>query len=477
MKRYIILGVGPDGTECLGKLQRKNKDSVAFFCDNNPQNCGLKLNGIQILSFSDFLKIYKNYHIIVTTPKNNDLVARLEANGIHDYILYMSDREKNACIPHDRDEKKHEIDQLIEEVLTLDKDRNPLEDFPSFRDRVIEVKGILDGRPIYSMLFSSETRSYGYGKALMDYAGLEDPDYNIFPLVFHGSFFGGHRVYPTAMIADNEFDKEVINQKYPYIPIFALGSYIKYATPIYDESELLQRKKKLGKNLLIFATHDIEVSKVLMDERQILKKILEEYAPNYDTVTACVYWFDADKEFYEILRREGVNVVSCGFRFDEQFVKRQKTLFALYDDVLTIGFSTAAIFSLVEGKKLIFDNIQYKMEYYSEAERRVNQNQTIKTWSQDIKDLLSKGWGPRPVRLTKKEMALIDKCTGLTLQWTPEEIRLMYEVCKDILEAANYTISSYPIAVYQTYHAYQHHDQFDKLAILSRGLGKGFWLL
>ena len=90
-KRYIIFGTGNNGKEVYSHLKR---EEVAFFCDNNIEKVGQKIDGIEIISFEKLLEIYHQYVLILAIGNKFDLRRQFEKNGITDYIEYQDDAIK-----------------------------------------------------------------------------------------------------------------------------------------------------------------------------------------------------------------------------------------------------------------------------------------------------------------------------------------------------------------------------------------------
>lgn len=476
-KQYIIFGTGKNGMELYNHLEKKE---VAFFCDNNPQKAGGKLEGIEIISFERLLEIHDDYRIILSVGDKFYVRKQLEKNGISEYIEYQDDDAKNDMIANDSLQivmkPGSSMDRLLDSYVALCSNINTLNDFSGFKELVLDLKKELNGE--FARYESArESMLYGHGKSLMDYAKIK-ADYVNFPDVAHAPFFAGtHRDFDSAAIFGNLYDKKIHNQRYPYIPVFSVGPYIQYAQSIYSEKDLLRIKKHNGKTAVFFITHSVEQDFVAYDEEKILKQITEIYAKQYDTIYACAYWHDIDKDIYNELYKNGIKVVSAGFRFDLKFIQRLRTIMELSDDIFIYGFTSAIVYAMSLKKNLhvidcdeVFDT--QNMPSYIPVDRIEGTEEYRR-----LLNIFFRKPEYRPIHLSKEEQNIVDLYFGLEQFRTPEEIRMIYDVCCDIWDNCEHLLKDYPIGVYKTYQQYQKEYNFEKLSVLSESLGRGFWNL
>lgn len=87
MKHYVIFGAGNYGKKAYSKL---NNHDIDYFVDNNTGLTGKKLFEKEILDFSSYKKMAKNYILLigVSEANQNDVVEQLIQNGLYDYILF-----------------------------------------------------------------------------------------------------------------------------------------------------------------------------------------------------------------------------------------------------------------------------------------------------------------------------------------------------------------------------------------------------
>ena len=85
-KKLIIFGAGTNGRRLLEYV---GKDKVAYFCDNRKTKIPGRgyTCGVKIISYSEMIKIYKDYNIVVTPMDKKEMVMQLMGDGIE----YMED--------------------------------------------------------------------------------------------------------------------------------------------------------------------------------------------------------------------------------------------------------------------------------------------------------------------------------------------------------------------------------------------------
>lgn len=467
MKRYIVFGTGHDGMELLGHI---GKGRVAFFCDNNPEKVGKYIEEIEIISFDKLLEIHKSYCIILAVGFKHDIRIQFKNAGIDNYIEYISDVPKqNRQIGGGI---KTEMDYMLDDFVGRNIDS--VLDFDKFRECVSECKEKLNGKYAFYSGSFAESNLYGHGKALMDYAGIENQESNVFPLVAHGSFFGAYPETSSAVIFTNQCDKKVHNNSFPYIPAFTVGPFIAYAKNVYSSEMFIKKKQKCGKTVLVFAAHGTEGSGSRFDEKELIKNIVR-MKENYDTVMYCTYWFDADKSLVGKLIGEGIMVVSAGFRFDTRFIHNLKTIFDFTDDVYVYGYTSAVIYALYLQKNIRCYDIG--QEYYiNNLSKWIPRVLSFDMGEDGMHKIFFKRMGGENKEdFTEDEEKMIEKCYGLGEVKSKKEIQLIYQISKRIWENCDFRSLDYPHGVYKTYLEYQKEYDFEKLEVLSNALGKGFW--
>lgn len=140
MKKIILFGAGEYGKKALQKIGCEN---VEYFVDNNSSLSNKNVNGIKVISFSDFKKIYINYIIVVTvsTVIETVIMQQLFDNDIYDFLLfdeidsYISSTQKDTSISDYRIEHfKRLNDNIREKYMISETKRKYLEEHVSIKD-------------------------------------------------------------------------------------------------------------------------------------------------------------------------------------------------------------------------------------------------------------------------------------------------------------------------------------------------------
>jgi len=86
-KQYIIFGAGIYGQMALNRL---GLEQVAFFADNFKTGID-SVSRLEILSFSQMQKIYRDYNILIAADhtKSAKIIRQFEDNGIDEYSIYV----------------------------------------------------------------------------------------------------------------------------------------------------------------------------------------------------------------------------------------------------------------------------------------------------------------------------------------------------------------------------------------------------
>lgn len=90
-KKIIIFGAGYAGRHAL---EHYGEDSIAFFCDNNPEKVGEIYCGKKIISFAHLKQIHSDYQIVVAlllVEMRLQITQQLKQNGIENYCMFTDD--------------------------------------------------------------------------------------------------------------------------------------------------------------------------------------------------------------------------------------------------------------------------------------------------------------------------------------------------------------------------------------------------
>jgi len=208
-----------------------------------------------------------------------------------------------------------------------------------------------------------ESLHYGHLNAIFEYAGLNMLDAIYFPRIEHGIHLeAGVSNYLHGSIAVMGNDrKKCIRNTFPDMPIFKLGPYIHYTQPFYDDYQFSEIKNRWRNTLLIIPHHSCEGGSYEYDIDSFVKKIINTYAKQFNTVVACLYWKDFDTELYHVLTSYGVEIVTAGYRWDSNFIKRLKTIISFSDFVISNSIGTHIGYCIYLDKPLLYIDTQEKV--------------------------------------------------------------------------------------------------------------------
>lgn len=218
---------------------------------------------------------------------------------------------------------------------------------------------------------------YGYAVGLLDYSDLSMKDLFFCPLLEHGISYDLDDNYlntfainiHSAYIFQGRY-KEKIWKKYSKKKAYFVGPYIHYARNYYSEKKIEELKKKNGHTLLVFPPHSTEIDTLSFEASSFNRLLLDCLAPNYRTVIACIFWKDLSDEYTKFLIDHGVQIVSAGFKLDNRFVSRLKTIISISDDVLYPSFNSSIGYAYYMNKKVLYAGYDDRISYSSSSAQK-----------------------------------------------------------------------------------------------------------
>lgn len=226
-------------------------------------------------------------------------------------------------------------------------------------------------QPIADNLFyantinSSESLFYGDLQALLDYSGLQlitMPPLNLG--IQHGYVFEIRDWEKSKLNKRNlVWSRALVDMYRQYTDnpdVYAVGAAFFYAKSLFNEEQLTEEKRKLGKNLLAFPMHSQTHVDTNYDPNKFLNILLEERR-RFDTVRVCMYWKDILRGSHKVYEDAGFECVCNGHLFDPNFLRRQKALFELADATISNGVGSHIGYSIFMGKPhwLIDEEYEY----------------------------------------------------------------------------------------------------------------------
>lgn len=140
------------------------------------------------------------------------------------------------------------------------------------------------------------------------------------------------------------FEKDVLSY-FGIEDATCIGAPFFYAKGILDDQEVKKEKERLGKNLLVFPSHETHFSTVSYDNNELIER-LNEQKGNFDTIRICLYWKDILKGEHKFYQEKGFECVCSGHIFDPYFLRRQKSLFGIADCIYCNDFGSHVGYSL-----------------------------------------------------------------------------------------------------------------------------------
>ena len=150
---------------------------------------------------------------------------------------------------------------------------------------------------------------------------------------------------------NNISDKQVIK----------IGPYIEYAQKIYSDKIFTEEKEKNGRTLLVFPTHGIEGYSPRFDEKNFIDKI-EDIRKDFDTVIACMYFYDIICNHHKVYMKKGYKIASAGNAAHMDFLSRLRYIIELSDAVISNGYTTGLQYAIYLEKPVYIHNLDVEWE-------------------------------------------------------------------------------------------------------------------
>lgn len=448
----------------LQALEQYGKDNVAFFCDNAKDKWGTFIHGVEVLSFEQMVKVHTTYEILVTPVNNFSMIAQLENSQISDYKIYI-DKEASIIAKGKKDEELFGYqNSILEEYSTKTDGLDMLSDITEFQKLAKEIQYISkqENMPLAYQGHNPEGCYYGNVQNLLKYAGAETENIKFMPTVSHQDCVPLYSVgtqYRNAVIFPGTYFKKEIHRHFPYIPVFSVGPYIHYANGIYNKKQIDIIKKQNGRTLLVYMPHSIENIDREFSKKKFVDNVLQHYRSEFSKIFLCMYWADVNDPICEYAMEKGMTVVSAGFRFDKKFNSRQKSLLELADAVAFGDIGTFISYALYLKKPVgrieITDNSTISDKQYTSAEEKKLQfNLEYNRYYKQFYNIFSD-----KMTLNKRMYEWSDPLNGFDQLKTPDEIREIISISKDIIEECGDRLDKYDEAVNSVLLRYRKNDE------------------
>ena len=468
-KNLILFGAGNQGKLAYA---RYGSSRVAYFCDNNENLIGKNIGGIEVISFGQMKELYGYGYIVMVTPIDNSfMIGQLEREGITEYLLFENKRkvlvkqEVKKETYWDKEIKKYVAKCSNVDTLTSTKE------FKSLADEVIKLTKE-HGIP-YKSGRLWEGNHYGNLSALVNYAEIDDVLKEYSPLVSHidcAPVFSAE-FYNEAVIMSGEYYKKKIHHRFPYVPVFSVGPYIHYAKGIYSEIEYKEKKLEIGRMLLVFLPHSEEFVHRVYNKNEFIDKIVSRYSMDFDSIWMCAFWVDINDDICKYAEEKGIHVVTAGFRFDENFDRRLRTIIELSDVVLCGDIGTFIAYSLHLKKpvaRIRIKDLKHlpELEFEGSELKKIQLNNDYTVFERDFEHVISDDFS-----LNNRQYEWMEPFAGFSKIRDKDYIKKIFYISKAILERCVNNHDDYPAAVRNTYYDLYDKDMIEEMYIMKTATG------
>lgn len=295
-------------------------------------------------------------------------------------------------------------------------------------------------------LFFGENQFYGLENILERYVGKWE---RICMSSEHGFFmkkipYLGIYAGLPAIITFGDFRKDILANKSDCMAL-KIGPYIHYAKEIYNENTIEQKKKKLGKTLLVFPAHTIEYTSRDRKGYDFLKTIKDfKTEHGFDTVIISMYFVDIIKNEHKKYEEEGYYIFSAGHRNNPDFLDRLKTVFRLSNHVFSEGIGTHIGYSICMGVPVTVCDEKYVItsDLVSWIEKNVRAIET-RTISNKIKEVFLE----YHEYITKEQLEICNYYFGNSEVKSPEELGECFRFIRNVYNRSLYNGKPYYVNI------------------------------
>ncbi len=459
----------------LDELNNKGKNAL-HFCHSKINNDGMIAVPCSLLEH--YCK--SNNTILVNKNEKEKLFKQSQflKRRISEYensTIWKATKPLRKIINKQRQIKRKVFPELKVEYKNLIQTRKRLEKEYAIPKLILEKYSAMDCLENYRVLleFNEELKKekyatncayytkdpgayYGIQRDMLNYAEIkEENEINDYALIEHGAHFqniapfgGGGKQRYTGYITLGEYRKEFLLKQYR-LPVYTVGPFIAYSEQYYNSKKLKDLKEKWGKTLLIFYAHNHEwLEKSYSNEEFI--QLVKKQQKNFKTVVLCCYWADVDKDYVKIFEEMGVKIVSCGFRSDNNFMQRQKTLITLSDYILTNDIGSHFGYSIYLDKPVTFLETAVittkSKEHLSDKAAWIIENNKKK-----ISEYFTAENGTLNTKITQIQRDICEPYFGFQHVKTKEEIEAIFWLSQKIYQKSNKRIGGYKESIEKIY--------------------------
>lgn len=287
--------------------------------------------------------------------------------------------------------------------------------------------------------------NFGNEYLIRRYAGVNE---DLYAIIEHGLFFGNNTKkvlnpfeYDLGCILTyGEYRKELIQRVFSDFYCETIGAPILYA----DDEETYRQKiiselQISGRILLFFPVHGVIIVKPKFDENSLADQLLSIASENgCSSIIICSYQLTPSDDLYQTLTKKAkdikVYIYSCGHRYDQEFLFRQRALISLSSITASNGLGTHVgnCVGLQKPHAIIKQEIHYEGDVEAEFGEQVRGENWKEQYAAE-QALFEKTFPYTTVQLTltEEQYKLCDYYWGFSKKKTPEEIREIYHKCRE----------------------------------------------
>lgn len=286
-------------------------------------------------------------------------------------------------------------------------------------------------------------RLYGDEYLLRKYSGVDE---YLYAIIEHGLYFGNNRSKVGlehewelgCILTYGDYRRNLINCAFPEYFCETIGPLIHYAEMDQEYYDHIQSTiNPTERTLLFFPAHGSDVYSPEYDKELLIREVLkfsEEY--DFGNILFCVYITDINI-FEQLIDRLGVSskikIVTCGNRYSEKFLCRQKAIITIADLTMSNSLGTHLGYCIYLGKPHVMKPVDF---YYSgkqkDLEKDFGKSNRSDNVESDIKTettLFQELFGNYSQSISDAQRELCDYYWGFSHIKTRKEIAMLYTEC------------------------------------------------
>lgn len=273
---------------------------------------------------------------------------------------------------------------------------------------------------------------YGQAATLKRYCGIDNKN-SLKCVITHGADLFDHITdcdadskLPGIITMSKGARKEIYtranNKKH-----WAIGPYISYAESFLSEDKLKQEHERLGKNILFFPNHSTHHFTVNFNVEAVCKTI-KQLAGNYDRIRVCLYWKDVQLGYYKTYQNFGFECVSAGHIYDNNFLRRLKSIIELSDVTVSNSVGTSLGYSIYMNKPHYLIKQKYDYEADHIAKENIEKQKLLENKLEMFYDI----FGEFKETISLEQYEIVDRYWGTSCIKTKDGLKKIFDECERI---------------------------------------------